>query len=389
MMVKRYDPFALYDVALVDNHCHPLEKVQGHLDVTQWREHFTESSDSETAGRSAFNTAYYRRLTERMSRFYEASASEEEILEKRAAFSAPDLAGRLFRDGGIGGVILDLGYPDPSRSLTPKEFTDATDCQYGALIRVELLFQQRIVESGSFETLTETLREDLSDLRARGYTGMKSIAGYRTGLGIQRWTKDAALSAFAQARGEVEHSGAVRLGHKPLLDTLLHLAFEEASAQELPVQFHVGYGDRDVDLRTASPLELRPIMEDPSYRAMPIVLLHGCWPYFREGAFLTAVYPNVFLDLSFGIPFLSMAEMRSVTSAALGAAPLSKIMYSSDGTGIPEIFWMSAHDGRHILSSVLEAMVKDGDLTGEQAAGFGRDILANNAQKLYGLQLRD
>lgn len=388
-MEKRYDPFDLYDVALVDNHCHPLENVQGHLDVTRWREHFTESNDSETAGKSASNTAYYRRLTERMSKFYDVSPAEEEILEKRASFSTADLAGRLFRDGGIGGVVLDLGYPDPSRSLTPKEFTDATGCQYGALIRLELLFQQRIGESGSFDTLTEMLREDLSDLRGRGYTGMKSIAGYRTGLDVLRWTKDAALKAFTQARSEVDRKGRVRLGHKPLLDTLLHLAFEEASAQELPIQFHVGYGDRDVDLRTASPLELRPVMEDPKYRAMPIVLLHGCWPYFREGAFLTAVYPNVFLDLSFGIPFLSMAEMRSVASAALGAAPLSKIMYSSDGTSIPEIFWMSAHDGRHILSLVLADMVQEGDLTGEQAAVFGRAILADNAQELYGLQLQD
>jgi predicted TIM-barrel fold metal-dependent hydrolase len=178
----------------------------------------------------------------------------------------------------------------------------------------------------------------------------------------------------------------VRLGHKPLLDTLLHVAFEAAAAQELPVQFHVGYGDPDVDLRKASPLELRAVLEEPAYRPMSVVLLHGCWPYVREGAYLAAVYGNAHLDLSYGIPFLSVGEMRSMTRAALGLAPFGKLMYSSDGGRVPELHWLGAHDGRRVLGQALGELVDDGDLTADDARNAGERILRGNACALYGLE---
>lgn len=70
---------------------------------------------------------------------------------------------------------------------------------------------------------------------------------------------------------------------------------------------------------------------------MKVVLLHGCWPYFREGAYLASVYGNVYLDLSYAIPFLSMGEMTAMTRAALAVAPFTKLMYSSDGARVPEL----------------------------------------------------
>ena len=57
---------------------------------------------------------------------------------------------------------------------------------------------------------------------------------------------------------------------------------------------------------------------------MPVVLLHGCWPYVREGAYLASVYGNAHLDLSYAIPFLSAGEMRAMTRAALGVAPIDQ-----------------------------------------------------------------
>jgi predicted TIM-barrel fold metal-dependent hydrolase len=119
---------------------------------------------------------------------------------------------------------------------------------------------------------------------------------------------------------------------------------------------------------------------------MPVVLLHGCWPYFREGAYLAAVYGNVHLDLSYGIPFLSLGEMRSMTRAALAVAPFPKLMYSSDGARVPELHWMGAHDGRRVLGEVLGELVTDGDLDGDEARRAGELILRDNACALYGLE---
>jgi predicted TIM-barrel fold metal-dependent hydrolase len=118
---------------------------------------------------------------------------------------------------------------------------------------------------------------------------------------------------------------------------------------------------------------------------MPIVLLHGCWPYFREGAYLAAVYGNAHLDLSYAIPFLSVAELTSMTRAALGAAPVSKLMYSSDGARVPELHWLGALDGRRVIGAVLGELVADGDLTEGEARAAGERILRGNARRLYGL----
>jgi predicted TIM-barrel fold metal-dependent hydrolase len=131
---------------------------------------------------------------------------------------------------------------------------------------------------------------------------------------------------------------------------------------------------------------LRSVLEDSAYRSMPVVLLHGCWPYFREGAYLASVYGNAYLDLSYAVPFISIGEMTSMTRAALAVAPFSKLMYSSDGSRIPELYWISAKDGRKVIGSVLGELVADGDLDPGQARDAGERILRDNALRLYGFR---
>jgi predicted TIM-barrel fold metal-dependent hydrolase len=375
----------LSDIAVVDNHCHAVETRQD-ADQARWRAFFSESPDPAMRTEAAAHTAFYRRLLRAMAAFHQVPATEDDVLAARAAYRADELVGRLFADAGIGGVVIDTGFPAPEAAMPTGMFDEASRADRVALLRLEVLFGRLVAEHENYADLVEAVRSATSDLRAAGYAGFKSIAGYRTGLAIERWEDDAARAAFGAARAEVDSVGSVRLGHKPLLDTLLHLAFAAAAEQKLPVQFHVGYGDPDADLRKAAPLELRDVLEEPAYRSMPVVLLHGCWPYFREGAYLAAVYGNVHLDLSYGIPFLSLGEMRSMTRAALAVAPFTKLMYSSDGARVPELHWMGAHDGRRVLGEVLGELVADADLDDGEARRAGELILRDNACTLYGLE---
>lgn len=377
-------PVELGDIPVVDNHCHAIEAEQPD-GVAQWRQFFSESPDPRMRTEDVAETVFYRRLLRRMAAFHNVPATEADVLGARAAVGTADLVRALFRDARIEGAVLDTGYPDPARALSGGEFARASGAEQAALLRLELAFQDLVVGCASYDQLTDAVRHRLADVRGSGYAGFKSIAGYRTGLAIRRWPAAEARAAYSGARDEVARSGSVRLGYQPLLDTLLHLAFEAAAAQELPVQFHVGYGDPDADLRAAAPLELRDVLEEPAYRPMPVVLLHGCWPYFREGAYLAAVYGNVYLDLSFAIPFLSVAEMTSMARAAVGTAPATKLMYSSDGGRVPELHWAGAHDGRRVLAAVLGELVSDGDLSAAEARRAGERILRGNARRVYGL----
>jgi len=377
-------PVDLADVAVVDNHCHAVTTRQGHRDVAEWRALFSESPDARMRSYDVSQTAFYHRLVAAMAGWHGVPAEEEAVLAARAGEDAEGLTRRLFRDADIGGLVVDTGYPDPATALDVEAMAAAGDCPAVALLRLELMFQDLVARCADYSELVEAVRDRLSGSRAKGYAGFKSIAAYRTGLDIRRWPAPDVAAAFAAARREAA-TGAVRLGHQPLLDSLLHVAFGVAAAEELPVQFHVGYGDPDADLRQANPLLLRPVLEDTGYRGMPVVLLHGCWPYAREGAYLAAVYGNAYLDLSYGIPFLSRGEMRAVTRAALGAAPTSKLLYSSDGTRVPELHWLGAHDGRRLLGEALGELVEDGDLTREQARAAGEQVLRDNAARLYGI----
>src|SRR5207248_10054966 len=166
--------------------------------------------------------------------------------------------------------------------------------------------------------------------------------GHRTQLDLRTWTVNDGEAAFAMARREVQGKRAIRLPDKPLVDTLSHVTFEEAARQELPVQFHPGYGDADADMLLANPLNLRAVLERREYRAMPVVLLHESYPYTQQGAYLATVYENVYFDLSYGIPFLGYHEMLEFTRAAFSLAPFAKLLYSSDAVGVPEVHSVGA-----------------------------------------------
>jgi predicted TIM-barrel fold metal-dependent hydrolase len=68
-------------------------------------------------------------------------------------------------------------------------------------------------------------------------------------------------------------------------------------------------------------------------------------------------------------------------------APLSKVVYGSDGYGAPEINYISAKLAKQAIGQALGVHVDDGFLSeveAQQAAGF---ILAENARRLYKLDL--
>ena len=130
---------------------------------------------------------------------------------------------------------------------------------------------------------------------------LKSIIAYRSGLQIEAMSRDEAAADWKILKERARSAGRVRLDRKALCDYLVSLALAEADRQELPIQFHTGFGDADADLRVANPLHLRTVIE--RYPRLPLVLLHAGWPYYRELTHLAAIYPNVWLDLSLAIPF--------------------------------------------------------------------------------------
>lgn len=374
----------LTQIPVVDNHCHGIRPDQTFEDLASWRRAFTESTDPGMPRDHVATTAFYRRLIQTLASFLGCEPDEEAVLAARNGIEGRKLTGDLLRAANVDTLLLDTGFPPPEEVFPVPELGELGGCRAEPMLRLEVLMESLLSEHDSLAGMEEALAAALEDVRGGGYVALKSIAAYRTGLDIREWTREDAEASFHEYR-RAAGEGSARLVHKPLLDTLLHVAFAEAARQEVPVQFHVGYGDADTDLLLGNPLYLRPVLQRPDYRGMPVVLLHECYPYTRQGGYLAAVYENVYLDLSYGIPLLGYGEMLSFTRAALGVAPASKLMYSSDGIGVPELHWMSAVDGRRALGEALGELVVTGELGLLEAEAAGEGVLRGNAERLYGL----
>src|SRR5947209_3894804 len=364
----------LTSIAVVDNHCHPVLLNQ-HMDALQFRSYCTEASDPVFAEVHLPNTVYYLWLLRQMAMAYGCERNEEDILATRNRLGSDAVLEHLLRAAHIDTLVLDPAYPSSSECYTSERMGQLGHCRTVKMLRLETLMQQLILEHDDFDGVLEHFETQVSTAHEHGYCALKSIVAYRTGLDIAEWSKDEAVASFVEARDEALAQGHLRIAHKPLLDYLLHAAFRLAAEQGLPIQFHTGYGDRDTDMRLGNPLHLRKVLERKEYQTMPIVLLHESYPYTQLGAYLAAVYPHVYFDLSYTIPFVDKLEMMAFTRQALTVAPASKLMFSTDGIHEPEIHWAGALRGRSVIGQVLDEMIEADEIDEEEAYHLAQHIL--------------
>ena len=370
-------------IPVVDNHCHPVLLHQ-HMDALRYRSHFTEATHSSFAEKHVANTVYYLWILRQMAILYGCEPTEDAVLATRNNLDNEAILEHFLRAANIDTLILDPAYPLPDECYTPSRMGQLGHCRTVKMLRLETLMQQLIIQYHNFDDMVDHYSMKLNNVREQGYCALKSIVAYRTGLNIAEWRKDEAVAPFQEARAAIRND-QLRIAHKPLIDYLLHIAFHYAAEQELPIQFHTGYGDSDTDMRLGNPLHLRDVLEQQEYQTMQVVLLHESYPYSQFGAYLAAIYPHVYLDLSYTIPFVDKLEMLAFTRQALSVAPASKLMYSSDGIHVPEMHWAGALRGRSIIAQVLNEMIDAEEIDEEQAYHIAQLILRDTAYSVYKL----
>ena len=371
-------------IPVVDNHCHPVLLNQ-HMDALRFRSYCTEATDPSFAEKHVPNTVYYLWLLRQMATFYGCERNEDDIIAARSRLGADTLLEHLLRAANIDTLVLDPAYPLSSACYTPERIGQLGHCRAVKMLRLEALMQELILDYSDFDEVIERFADQVRHLHEHGYCALKSIVAYRTGLNIAEWSKDEAAAAFQEARTQASEQGQLRLAHKPLIDYLLHIAFQQAAEQQLPIQFHTGYGDSDTDMRLGNPLQLREVLERKDYHGMAVVLLHESYPYCQLGAYLAAIYPHVYFDLSYTIPFLDKLEMLSFTRQALSVAPASKLMFSTDGIHLPEMHWAGALRGRSIIGQVLDEMIDADEIDEDQGYDIAQQILHDTAYAVYKL----
>lgn len=369
----------LSDIAIIDNHCHGLFSDSAPITEAAYRHRFSECAGEPFGADHTATSAHYLWAIRQIAAALGCEPDEEAVLAARGARSSDELDALFLRSANLAWLLVDDGYPDPADCSDREALAQRAGCRVGWIERVETVAESLVEDAGGFSSFEHALRAHLESARDRGVCGLKSVAAYRSGLAIAKPDRDDVKSAFKQLR----RMPRPRLEQKPLVDHVVELTMQAAADQELPVQFHTGYGDSDANLLLADPLHLAPLLR--RFPNVAVVMLHGSYPYTRKAAVMATTYPNAYVDVSYAIPFLTSHELYSVTHQALGAAPGSRVLYSSDAVGLPEQHWLGAVRGRRALGAALGDMVALGDLSQRQARDLAERVLYGNAERIYGL----
>jgi hypothetical protein len=176
-----------------------------------------------------------------------------------------------------------------------------------------------------------------------------------------------------------DEQGAFRIADRTVIAALAWTAIDAG----LPLQFHVGYGDNDVDLLRCDPLQLTPFLRATQSHGAPVMLLHN-YPFHRHAAYLAQVFDHVFMDVGLAVHNTG-ALSRRLIEESLELVPLGKLLHSSDAFGLPELYLLGSLLFRRGLDGVLADLVRSDELTEGEAYRVGAMVSADNCRRAYGL----
>lgn len=382
MAVKEALMAAWEHVGAIDHHCHLLRRWPFTLMPVELRSAFSEAADQSIAEHDVVHSAVYQGALRRLAAELGCEPVETAILELRNSSEPLAYARRLLQRATTGMMLVDTGF-SAADFFTIGQQETAIGIPQREIIRLEVLAESLVKNASDPREWFDVTRAALRAVVARGAVGVKTVCAYRASLRLERSDVNQVESAFRALSQRARHGESVRLTGSALCHTLVFEAADECRELGVPLQVHCGFGDPDEDLAETSPLGLRPLLIDPAYAGLRIALLH-CYPYHREAAYLCAVFPDVYMDLSMTIPFAGLDGIRAMKET-LGLCPASKLLYATDATRYPEVYFVAAGLHREALAEALAELVERGFTSESLAEAAGRQVLAENARGLYRL----
>jgi uncharacterized protein len=291
--------------------------------------------------------------------------------ERRSQFTEEELAGLFLPAAGVSDWLVDTGIGGDVADVWKLSALSGNRAH--EVVRLEQVAEQAAQAPGDYASAFE----EILHRRMATAVGTKSILAYRGGFDGDLTAPPASQVTEAAARWR--DGGGIRLQDRVLLRFGLHQALRLGK----PLQFHVGFGDRDCDLHKTNPLHLLDFLRQSG--DTPIVLLH-CYPYEREAGYLAQAFNNVYLDGGLSVNHLG-ARAPAFIARLLEMAPFSKILYSSDGFGPAELHFLGARLWRNGIHRVLRDFVMNGDWCESDAKRVVELIAYDNSARVYNLDV--
>jgi predicted TIM-barrel fold metal-dependent hydrolase len=288
----------------------------------------------------------------------------------------------MTRAAGVSDWLIDTGL-DAADYLGMAGMASASGGRTHAIVRLERVAELLMREIANPADYVDEFGQRLQELTSNG-VGVKTVLAYRAGFdqNLSRPTP-AAVVEVARRWQENPHTGT----NPKLTDvTLIAHGIHTAVSMKLPLQFHVGFGDRDLDLHRTNPLYLLDFLRSPEVRDTPIMLLH-CYPFERKAGYLAHAFENVYLDVGLAVNFTG-SRSRDLVARSFELAPFTKILYSSDAFGPAELHYPGARLWRNAITKVIGGWIDDDDCSEPDARRIVQLVARDNARRVYALPER-
>jgi predicted TIM-barrel fold metal-dependent hydrolase len=296
-------------------------------------------------------------------------ADADAYWNRRCEQAESDLARLFLAEAKVSDWLVDTGFASGVADL--DALAGLSVGRAHEIVRLESVAEAAITAPDDYATAFGRLLDE----RAKTAIATKSILAYRGGFDGD--LSEPASTEVAEAAQRWRDSPSTRLTDRVLLRFGLYQALRLGK----PLQFHVGFGDRDCDLHRTNPLYLLDFLRCSA--DTPIMLLH-CYPYEREAGYLAQAFNNVYLDGGLAINYLG-ARSASFISRLVEMAPFRKILYSSDGFGPAELHYLGARLWRNGIRDVLQGFIDAGEWSEHDAIRVVDLIAHDNARRVYGL----
>ena len=153
-----------------------------------------------------------------------------------------------------------------------------------------------------------------------------------------------------------------------------------AARQEVPIQFHTGLGDPDLDLTLVDPAALRVLFSD-RFRAAPIVLLAHRLPVRPLARLPRRHVPERVRRHGRVDPVRGRRGDPDLPRAARPRARPASSCSATDASLVPELYWVGARIGRRALARVLDEHIADGAIDERTALDWAERILWRNSER--------
>ena len=320
------------------------------------------------------NLGVFKVLINQLAGKFGCEADPEAVIRERNARTVKDgygYAKSLYEESNIIGEMVDDPAPfgDPALNCFPTKIY--------RLFQMDPFCTKLLQTCASYSEMKAAFDAGVRERLAEGFVGLKSHVLELCSSPLRIVDDDEAAGCFDEARQ----------GDKIAYETVYMALFEHAleMTQELnfTVHIHTGCTGNPSELRTRTdPYAMEPILRDHRFYNSRIVFLHGNPPDFGHDAWVCHAYPNVWMDLGWSLPWLSM-NMEAILEQVLAMAPHSKIMFGTGQHDHAEVSWLAAKIAKSSLENVMEKQVKRGLLSEKQAIETAEMLLYKNALRLY------